>query len=247
MKKLISILGVSLVVVFFTSCFEEVDNWYTNTSQYDGRFTVAMTCDEYSDDNTTITDGEELLIYNSAANVENEIIIDASIAGIHVRGKFQVTGDPQAFKGQNESSNLSYKSELLTSNGYYIYYNGSLYDPAQNLPEEAGEEIDGIQSYARVSMEEGKITPLSKTTIGGNKSDGVYVNVTLYTDAFIFEGYETPQDTWANPKEPEFAWRIKVGSRENFDGAEEHWTLDGYRYTGYPEDNPSTQPPIIEK
>jgi hypothetical protein len=68
----------------------------------------------------------------------------------------------------------------------------------------------------------------------------------MYFDYLVIESYETPQDTWSDPATPEYAWRIKEGSRVNADGWEEHWTLSGYRYTGLPEDL-GNKPPIIEK
>ena len=257
MRKLIYLLSISSVMMLFTSCFEKIDNWYTNTSSYDGRFSVAVTCEEDEDYDRDIRDGYELWIYNSAANVEDEIIIDTQVAvyidedgeieeeGFPVRGKFKVTGNPLNFQGGSESVNL-YSSSELNDDEYYLIIGGRFYSPSDLEDDDVGEEFDAIHLYARVSLEEGKITPLGATTIGGNKSDGVSLKITTYCDYLIVESYETPQDTWADPEEPEYAWRVKEGSRTNADGWEEHWTFDGYRYTGYPEDL-GGQPPIIVK
>jgi hypothetical protein len=179
------------------------------------------------------------MIYNSAANVADEIIMDTYIAGSHVKGKFKISGNPAGFKGENKSVNLALAATISTANLYYSFSStGALANPPTTKPASAGLEIDGIQYYARVALESGSITPNGKTTIGGNKSDGVLLKVTMLHDYLVYESYQTPQDGWANPNIPEFAWRVKAGSRENADGDEEHWTIDGYRYTGYPEDVP---------
>ena len=236
MKKIV-FLCVSLSLML-TSCFKEIDNWYTNTAGYDGRYSVAVSCEEYDDDDLAIEDGEQLMIYNSAANVADEILIDTHLADEPIKGKFTISGSPASFKGGNISVNLAFGAALTTGNMYYAFTatGGLAVPPAASTATAAGLTRDGIQIYARVSLDDGKITPDGKTTIGGNISDGVLVKVTLYSDYLVYETYQTPQDTWASPTNPEFAWRIKEGSRENADGWEEHWTLDGYRYTGYPED-----------
>jgi len=235
------------MMLLLTSCFEKIDNWYTNTAGYDGRYVVAMTCDEYSDDDTVIEDGEELMIFNSAANIANEIIISTNVATEPIKGKFTISGTPENFQGTNKSVNLGLGTAISTANLYYAFNtNGSLAAPP-TAATQAGLESEGIQFYANISIETGKITPLSKTTIGGNKSDGILLNVTAYHDYLVYESYQTPEETWAVAGTPEYAWRVKAGSRENADGEEEHWTLDGYRYTGYPEDDPHVEPPIVTK
>jgi len=247
MKKLIYLFSISFVMILLTSCFKDLDNWYTETAGYDGRYAVAVTCEEYDDDNLTIEDGEELMIYNSAANVANEIIIDTHIAdGYAIKGKFNVSGSPADFRGTAESPNVIYSSAISNANNYYFIYNGNYYLPSQfGAPDELGEEYEGIQLYSRLTLESGRITSLGATTIGGNKSDGLDIKITAYTDEFIVESYQTPQDTWADINEPELAWRIKAGTRMNADGWEEHWTFNGYRYTGYPEDIGATVPVIV--
>ena len=268
MKKIIFLcVSVSLIL---SSCFKTLDNWYTNTSEYDGRFVVSTSYDEDisginkvweswdvepEDDQTVIEDGVELWIYNSSANVADEIIIDMHLslnldeAGFPVKGKFKITGDPSNFSGQGTVSNISSSTELnFDDDGEFVvvpeedYYDTPdyyfRYDAGYpgGKPQSLGEEWDGIQLYTRLSMEECRITPLGATSIGGNKTDGVILKVTTYCDLLVIESYQTPQNSWKDPEKPEFAWRIKEGSRKNADGWEEHWTLEGYRYTGYPED-----------
>ncbi|MEL7589583.1 MAG: lipid-binding protein [Prolixibacteraceae bacterium] len=245
MRKL-AYIGISSFVLLFTSCMEEIDNWYTNTSDFDGRFVVATTCEEYSSDNTTIADGNELMIYNSAANIENEIIIDTHVAGHAIKGKFKVTGNTAEFTAAEVADNLS-RSSGLSDDDFYVLKNGApdKYPSGLGDPESAGIEHEGVQLYSRLSLGNGKIIPKAATTIGGNVSDSVYVETTMYFDLVTIESYQIPEADWSDPNEPEYDWRVKAGSRTNAAGWEEHWTLAGYRYTGFPEDvNPKV--PIIE-
>ena len=280
MKKIEYYLVLTLITVLFTSCFEEKDNWYTNTKEYDGRYVVSTTCDGHSllnklmeawgedeiEDETVIKDGLELLIYNSATNVVDEIIIDTHLAlnfeeaPFPVKGKFKVTGNPANFSGVGTTMNLGSADFNTDDDGeFFIIYDPiyeEYYEPGyffgavgypDGLPDALGEEWDAIQLYTRLSIETGQITSLGATTIGGNKSDAVSLKITMYHDYLVVESYETDPKTWVIPSVPEYGWRIKAGSRTNADGEEEKWTLTGYRYTGYPEDNPNTQPPITVK
>ncbi|SBV93673.1 conserved exported hypothetical protein [uncultured Dysgonomonas sp.] len=232
MKKIFYILSV-FAALMFTSCLQEKDNWYSETAALDGRYVVATSCAEYSDDDTSIEDGEEVMIYNSAANVNDEIWIDTHVAGTAVKSKFKITGDASGFKGVTaESSNVS----TLSS---YIYVNGGFYNPATyTKPTAVGQLIGGIQVYSRVTLVEGKVTPKSATTIGGNVSDGVYIKVITHNDYVQFIGVLVPEKDWTVPGVPEFVWQLKEGSNTpaDSDGMDETWTLEGYRYTGYPED-----------
>ena len=238
MKKIFCLLPV-FITLMFTSCFDEKENWYTNTKDYDGRYSVAVTCEEYSDDDLDIEDGNELWIYNSSANVDNQIIIDTHIAGLHIRGKFDVVGSPASFNATGGSTPNVVSSLLINNDEFYVVDDDGdpiAYPSSLPVPAGLGEEWGGVQFYSRISLENGKITPQGATTIGGNISDKIYMEITLYFEYLVFESYQIDEKDWAVPGVPEFDWRIKEGSRTNADGWEEHWTLEGYRYTGYPED-----------
>lgn len=256
MKKIEYCLVLTLMTILFTSCFEDKDNWYTNTKDYDGRYSVAITCDEYSDHDKTIRDGYKLMIYNSATNVENQIIIDSYVAidadagtSFHVKGKFDVNGNISGFKASTISANIA-RSETLNDDEFYVVDddgNPVEYPSDLPTPTKAGEEYRGMQLYSLVSLDEGKIILKGATTIGGNTSDSIYVAVTTYAEYLTIESYQTPEASWAVSGVPEFDWRIKDGSRTTYEASKEHWKFDGYRYTGFPEDDPSTLPPITEK
>jgi len=243
MKKIIFVI-LAIGVLFLTSCKKDEIGGTATEKLYSGEWVVATTCDEYDDDDTTIEDGKKLMIANSAANVEDEIVIVTSIsydlnsspAPFPVRGKFKLNGSPSSFKGTVEQNNLA-ANMVLNPRHYAVLYNGRMYLlSAIGEPDEAGEEWDGIHLYTRMTLDEGKITPNGAKTIGGYTQDAISMKVTMYHDLVVIESYETPKSTWDDENVPEFDWRIKEGSRTNAEGDEEHWTLEGYRYTGFDND-----------
>lgn len=233
MKKVFYLINITIVsVLLFTSCFEKMDNWYTETSEYDGRFVVSATCEEYSSDDVPLSDGMEMWIFNTAKNAANEIWIDNfSIAGTHIKAKLNVTGNAASF-------NTAEDTYLVEDGGTYVLNtNGSLaaYPPA--APASAGLKKNCVTLYARIKVDSAFVSKAAATTPGGNKSDSVYLKATLFHDGFEIESYQTGAT---------YSWRIVEGSLANMDGWEEHWTMSGYRYTGFPEDL-GKKPPIVVK
>ena len=238
MKKIIYLFSILSIIVVFSSCNEELDNWYTETTSYDGRFVVATTCEEYSSDNTTIADGLELMFYNTADNVANELWLDTEVAGQHIKGKFKFTGEPSDFTSAVTVDNIASDSYLIDTDYGPAPFSSS-YASYFRVPTAAGQLNDGIQLYTRITLLKGKILPNKATTIGGNTADSVYVKTIMHHDFMQFESYETPQVDWEDPEVPEFAWRAKPGTNTPATAADwdENWTLAAYRYTGMPEDN----------
>jgi hypothetical protein len=225
--------------MFFTSCDNDIENWYSATFDYSGRFVVATTCEEYESDNTVIEEGLEVMIYNTAANVSDEIWLDFEVAGLPQKGKIKLSGTAQEASGTATVENIS-SSDYLIDTEYGLAPFSSGYESYFRVPEKAGELNDGIKLYTRMTLESLKITPKAATTIGGNTADGIYVKVILHHDYIQFESYRTDPETWDDPDVPEYAWAVKPGTNTpaDADDWDETWTLTGYRYTGYPEDRP---------
>lgn len=232
MKKIIYLFGIPALVLF-ASCQEKLDNWYSATSDYDGRFVVATTCREKSQDNTSIEDGLEMKIYNTAANQPNEVWIEMKIAKNNIKGKFSLKGDATNFTDSTTlvKNILAKKDNVLALNDKRDELIAKLPKPAS-----AGLEHNGIQLYTNVTLLEGKILSGKATTIGGNVSDSIYMKAIIHHDFILFESYQTPSEEWADQNVPEFDWMIKDGSNTPAVGWEQQWELHGYRYTGYPED-----------
>ena len=237
MNKYISFL-TGICIILLLSCEEYEPGGTATQNTYSGQFVVAATCEEYHEDDTVIEDGLIVLISNSAANVENQIVIDTYIATFHIRGKFDVTGNPSGFRAAGSTPNILSNS-FIGGNDFFIVDSDNepvAYAFELPVPTNEGEEYDGMQFYTHISLEDGKITPKGATTIGGNISDKISMKIILHSEYLVFESYRTDEIDWTVPDVPEFGWRVKNGSRKNADKWKEHWSLDGYRYTGYPED-----------
>lgn len=239
MKKIIYIISIVFVGISFYGCQQEFKNWYSETAQYDGRYVVATTCEEDSDGNTSIEDGVELKLYNTASNVADELWLETAIYEEPVKTKIKITGNSASFASNEVAAN--------TKKNIYIYMLRPNGDPTvfsqANAVRDYGaatavyKTFPGIQFYTKIKVEEGKIIPNAATTIGGNKSDSIYVKVLAQSDFLTFESYQTPESSWKVAGVPEFAWRLKAGGNTPASADwDQHWTLAGYRYTGYPED-----------
>ncbi|GHU66048.1 hypothetical protein FACS1894123_12030 [Bacteroidia bacterium] len=238
MRKLGYIIGVFVCSMALTSCQNEIENWYSETFDYAGRFVVATACDEYDSDNTAIEDGLEVMIYNTAANTSDEIWVEFSIAGFHQKGKFKLKGNSADAAGVETVENN------ISTDTYYIDtdYGLAPFDPSYaayfRVPSAADELNDGVNLYTRITLDTLKIIPQAATTIGGNTSDSIYVKFTLHHDYMLFVSQAIPEEDWEDPAVPEYEWVIKPGSNSPADPADwdEHWAVSGYRYTGFPED-----------
>lgn len=225
MKKIIYVITIFFVGISFYGCQQELDNWYSETSKYDGRYVVSTAAEEFADGDE---EGVELLVYNTASNTPDEVWIDTHVYGEHVKTKIKLTGDHTSFQGTGEAVN--------TDSPIYYIVNGNL-SSSLAAPNASGLTNLALDMYSRVTFKEGKILPNAATTIGGNPSDSIYMKFVLHTDQLTYESYQLPEEDWATPGVPSFAWRVKEGSRipaTIWD--DENWTLSGYRYTGYPED-----------
>ena len=238
MKKKLLYLSiiVACLVVTVTSCTKELENWYSATSNYDGRFVVSVVCQENSAKSAIIEDGNEIYIYNTAANTANEIWIDDVFGAVPLKSKFQLDGTSGNFSGKETVDNVKSKLYIFNEDeGEYVEFvatNKSDFPVATAV----GQECNGIQEYVRATLTEGKIVPGGATSVGGNASDGILLKFTLSTDNIKFVSFEIPEDDWEESDVPEYGWTVKAGSNSPDASKYEHWTLEGYRYTGYPED-----------
>jgi hypothetical protein len=237
MKRAVLYLGIAVGAFFtFASCDNELKNWNSATYEYDGRYVVASVCREKPSKNAIIEKGNEIYLYNTATNAANEIWLEDVSGKFPLKCRLQLNGNAAGFSGTATVEN--------TRSGYFIYsaeagaYVEFIAANAGDFPvaEAAGRSCDGVQEYVRITLEEGKIQPASATTVGGNISDGIYLAFTLHTDNVKFVSYELPAEEWSEPDKPEYGWQLVPGSNVADPGKDEHWTLTGYRYTGYPED-----------
>ena len=233
MKKIVLYLSMVVCVV---SCNEELDNWYSQTFNYDGRFVVSSVCQEFPSKSAIIEDGNEIYLYNTAANVANEVWLDDVSGKFPFKSKLILNGNPDNFSGTETVGNINSKIFIYNEDEeeYVEFSPGNSADfPVVNA---AGQLCDGYQEYVRMSLDEGKIQPKGATSPGGNVVDGIQLKITLHTDNVKFISVLVSEDDWKDPDVPEYEWKFQSGSNSPDPTKVEHWTLSGYRYTGYPED-----------
>ncbi|GAP72379.1 hypothetical protein SAMD00024442_3_103 [Candidatus Symbiothrix dinenymphae] len=231
MKKLRYMMSI-VVCMALVSCENEIDNWYSETFDYSGRFVVGGTCEEYNADDFSVSDGLEVQIYNTAANIANEIWIEGYVVQadepFHFKGKFKITGTPEHFTSTDAVVvNAAYAGQQLIAPG--VPFGNAGYAGYVPVPTASEERTWGVQWYARLTLVEGGIFPKAATTIGGNTADSVYLKLAMHYDPI--EYVSTPDLEWKfDPTS------VIAPTTVPDDDEAEHWILTGYRYTGYPED-----------
>ena len=233
MKKVVLYLSI---VAWMVSCNEGLDNWYSETSKYDGRFVVSSACQEFPSKGAIIEDGNEIYLYNTAANIANEIWLEDVSGKFPLKSKITLNGTPENFSGTAKVKNENKKYFIFNEeNDEYVEFTPG---NSADFPEATavGQLCDGYQEYAEMTLDEGKIQLNGATSPGGNKVDGIQLKFTLHTDNVKFISALVPEDDWADEDVPEYEWKLQSGSNSPAPNKVEHWTLTGYRYTGYPED-----------
>jgi hypothetical protein len=250
MKKIILIL--TAISLFTVSCKQEYENWYSETYEFDGMFNVSNTCEaskvyDVGDVNRICYDGYQALTYNTSANVQKEIWLETRFMLIKtlglkfkkalnypvtVKAKFQISGDPSQFSGVNkEAENINKDFFIYGSRGLLNLKHDSI-----DKPTSVGETAKGLQICARMTLVEGKITP-GVTTIGDNVSDGFSLKTIMHHNNVAYVSAEMPKEKWKNSDVPEYEWTVESSTPiPAADGWDETWTFDGYRHTGFPED-----------
>lgn len=221
MKNLIVLISAFFsCAMFLSSCHEDVDNWDSATLDYSGRYVIKL----LSEDGQEVYldyDGTEIQIYNTAANVANEIWLDDMKALFPLKSKFFLEGTPAGFS----SAQLAY--EQLTDNLYS-------YELPGDTPEADGESVTEERYYLRAAIYDRKITKGGYTTKGGNLTDAISFKIKIYSGTATFTSYILPESEWASPTTPEYAW--KQESVQYDPELDETYLVEGYRYTGFDED-----------
>ena len=205
MKNLIVLISAFFsCAMFLSSCHEDVDNWDSATLDYSGRYVIKL----LSEDGQEVYldyDGTEIQIYNTAANVANEIWLDDMKALFPLKSKFFLEGTPAGFS----SAQLAY--EQLTDNLYS-------YELPGDTPEADGESVTEERYYLRAAIYDGKITKGGYTTKGGNLTDAISFKIKIYSGTATFTSYILPESVQYDPE------------------LDETYLVEGYRYTGFDED-----------
>ncbi len=222
MKKKLCFLSV-FTLLTLTSCFEELDNWDSETFEYSGRYVFKLMSEDMKDTYVDYDGRYEIQIYNTADNIPNVVWIDDHGDVFPLKSKFELSGNATSFKSVTED---------FTKLSNNIYSTDELPTPA---PIAAGQTVTEDEKwYIRASVLEGKIIPGAATSIGGNVSDSLYIKIRLYSGTATYESYEIDESLRQDPKVPEFKWRFKSATHDP--DLDEVYVIGGYRYTGMPED-----------
>ncbi|MDD4592268.1 MAG: lipid-binding protein [Parabacteroides sp.] len=221
MKKIFYFLSIFAALIL-SSCMEDIDSWNSETLDYAGRYVFKLMSENMQE--TYIEYGSsEIQIYNTAQNVANEIWLDDGGAAFPMKSKFLLTGDASSFKSTTEDFAQLFNNIL------------SIDDLPTPSPTAAGQTVEEEEkSYIRATILDGKILPKQATSIGGNKSDSLYLKIKLYSGTAIYESYEKPVSLRKDPAVAEFAWKFKSATHDSSKDAT--YVIGGYRYTGMPED-----------
>lgn len=220
MKKISTTLGMLFaLVLLFTSCQEDVESWNSETLDYSGRYIVRLLSEDMSE--TYVDYGTEIQIYNTAANKPNEVWIDDFEALFPLKSKFFLSGSPSSFRSTESGF------DKLTDNPY-------AFGMPDDAPEGDGEDLVEERYYLRAELLDGKITPKSFTTKGGNITSGIQFTIKLYSGTVSFRSYTLPESQWKNPTTPEYAWKM---TGIHYDSSmDETYIVEGFLYTGFDED-----------
>lgn len=243
MKKLIYIAGIMSLAALASCEKQEIDNWYSEVYDYSGRFTVRTVAEGFDPRdprNTKYYNRErasEVQIYNTAADIADEIWLDYKYVNYPFKGKFKVTGTPTSFSSSDVSPSETSRNYLIYNPDDDEWYQ-FVSDSAAFFPEitAAGQTAQGRQLHTSVELLEGKIISLGTITPGGNVADSIYLSVKLHSDDIQFISIELDPLIWEDPDVPEYEWQIDPGSNQPDAALDEQWIIGGYRFTGYPED-----------
>jgi len=221
-NKFFLVAVVMIVGLSFTSCDEEIEIWDSATLEYSGTYVYELKNADATTTYVGYSDQNKIEIYNTSANVENEVIIYDHGKMFPLKSKFNFSGDPTNFASK------SLLFEELTNN-----------EEAVELPDSKPVALTDVLSedrdYLRAAVVEGSILEDAMTTIGGNVADSIYFKIVLYSGTANFKSVAVPVEYRANPDKEEFEWELVSVVRD--DTKDETYVISGHRYTGFSEDS----------
>ena len=226
MKRITIFIGLFFATAsFLTSCQQDVEVWDSETLNYSGRYVIKLMSEDLSETYHDY-DGSELDIYNTSANIANEVWIEDVSKVIPLKCKFSFTGTAASFK----SANMEF--DKLTNNLNAIVPPKA----SEKVPDPTaeGQTAEVARDYLRAVVVDGKIIPKGTKSKGGNVVDSLYMKVKFYSGKVIFNSKLKAQKDWKDPTKPEFAWILSSVTYDPTKG--ELMVINGRGYTGFEED-----------
>ena len=222
MKNKLIYLLLIIFSGFILSCEEDVDVWDSETLDYSGTFFWELYNEDMTAKYRSYDHDRQFLIYNTAANKENEVWIEDADHTFPLKSKFMFTGNSESF------SSTSTDFESLPLNEFAI-------ESPDDKPTGLGEEVTVDTDYIKSAVLEGKILPKKGTTISGNPVDSLYIKIALFSGTVTYKSFELAVDQRADPEVPEFDWEF---SSTTYDSTlDETYVTSGHRKTGFAADD----------
>jgi len=221
-NKLFLVATVMIVGLSFTSCDDEIEIWDSATLDYSGTYV----CEVQLEDGTVISgynDSRKIDLYNTDANVADQLWMTDHGKYLEITSKLFLTGDPSSFA----SKSLNYDDLEL---------NHAMVKVPSTKPTAAGETTVKNIWGAKTALVEGKILPKGMTTAAGNVADSIFMKFVFMYGDVTFKSQEVPEAYRANPDVAEFEW-IFDSSVYDATSTDETYVYSGYRYTGFSEDS----------
>jgi len=230
MKKILLYVAFAMAVSSLSSCKEDLEIWDSATLDYSGRFMYQL---QDSSGATVYVDyaaKNEIRIFNTAANLPNEVWIDDIAKKFPFKCKFNLTGNSESFKSKSLNFADLNDNTITTVKDY-----GFTLPTVKPLA--ANETVTEPRGYLRCAVTEGKIIRNAATTLGGNKADSIFIRVRLYSGSVTFVSYSIPVAQRVNPNIEEFAWKFSTMNYDPVAYPDEYYVISGHRFTGLIEDN----------
>jgi len=222
MKKNIIYIAVLIMTLSMSSCKEDVEVWDSNTLGYSGTFFYQLYSEDNQDLYVDFDHDVQLMIYNTSANVENEIWIDDHDEVFGLKSKFSLQGNSESFSS-------------VSTNFTDLENNISAIEAPSTDPTTLNEEVTVDRDYIRTFIVDGKILPSASTTVSGNPVDSIYIKLTLLSGTVSFKSYSVPVEKRDDPEVEQFEWKYESATYDNT--LDETYVISGHRKTGFAEDD----------
>lgn len=204
------------------ACKSEPWIYNSATLDYAGRF-VMYDLNGDGADLSGYLGGEELRIYNTAADVATEIWLDDAQHFFPFKAKLSISGSPSNFASTAPGVNIIAISENV---------------PGTVLGAGVRDTVLAMSGkYAcpvEVSIASAQIVKGGAQSIGGNTADALNIELKLSYGYIVYESVVKARNLWADSTVAEYGWEYRAAIPVHSN--DETYTIKAYRYTGMPED-----------
>lgn len=205
-----------------SSCNEDIEIWDSNTLDYSGTYFWELYNEDMTSNLVAYDHDVQLLIYNTAENISNEVWMEDTDGIFPFKSKFSLEGTSSAFESKSTTFADLDNNVLAITN-------------PSTKPTALGQEVIEDRDYIRNTILEGKILPDAATTVSGNPVDSLYIKIKLYSGTVKFTSKAVPVELRADPEVEEFAWEYNSVTYDN--SKDETYVISGHRKTGFAADD----------